>query len=434
MSTSSSAAAANAARLTSVSGRVVLVSGSTSGIGRAIAKHFLALGARVVVNGRTMDRTEAVANELAKEVGVDASNVFPVAADLGTAEGAASFVRQVRDAALVPDVLVCNTGFYRVVDFFEATDEDWLRYHNVNVMSTVRLCRAFLKVRTAQLRWAARARHISTHDAFVRRYASRAATPPRPTLLQGMLERNAGRVIIIASEAAVKPLAHMLPYSASKASQVCIARALSELTKGTRVTVRRDGGGRADWQFGRWVRAHNGTHPFSQVNSVLVGPTGSEGVMEYFASMAEREGEADAGTVIKSYFQKEEPTSLVQRLIKVRAAAAGAREGGCVRPVTPCIRRSKRWLLSWPSSHPMAPRRSTALPSAATAAWCATPEPAHRACRSPALRSSLGETWTTDQLAHHVEHRRGIAVGRACECVCVEPPVRVCRSYRCSSQ
>src|SRR5690348_9851740 len=186
-------------------GKLALVTGSTMGIGRAVAEMLVAEGARVVVNGRKDGAVKEAVAALSRH-----GEAHGIVADLMTAEGA----KKVADGAAkigTVDILVNNVGFFEVKEFSAITDRDWLEMFELNVMSGVRLCRA---------------------------------------LFSGMLERNWGRIVFIASEQSVKPNPAMIHYAMSKTAQVSVARGLAELTRGTAVTV----------------------------NSVLVAPTSSEGV------------------------------------------------------------------------------------------------------------------------------------------------------------
>ena len=169
--------------------KLTLVTGSTKGIGKAVAEAFVDSGARVVVHGRDGDEVK----QIAKSIGAYSS----VDGDLGTAEGCDKVLEQLEKLGAV-DILINNAGIFGVHDFFEIDDAEWLRYFQVNIMSAVRLCRA---------------------------------------LMPAMLENNWGRVINVASESAIKPLPQMIHYSMTKTSVVSLARGMAELTKGSRVTV-----------------------------------------------------------------------------------------------------------------------------------------------------------------------------------------------------
>src|SRR5688572_9797412 len=115
-----------------LSGRTAVVTGSTAGIGRAIAVALAAAGADVVVNGRDEERTAEAARAVAAEAGSDA--VRPVAADVSTAEGTRRLIEAVPDC----DVLVNNTGIFSAAPVFEIPDAEWQRFFDVNVLSGVR--------------------------------------------------------------------------------------------------------------------------------------------------------------------------------------------------------------------------------------------------------------------------------------------------------
>lgn len=175
-----------------IKGRLALVTGSTLGIGRAIAETLAAEGARVILNGRREQAVRDAVAALSRH-----GEVHGIVADLMTAEGA----RKVADGAakIGPvDILVNNVGYFEVKPFVDITDRDWFDMFELNVMSGVRLTRA---------------------------------------LFPAMLSRNWGRVVFIASEQSAKPNPDMLHYAMSKTAQVAIARGLAELTKGTGVTV-----------------------------------------------------------------------------------------------------------------------------------------------------------------------------------------------------
>jgi NAD(P)-dependent dehydrogenase (short-subunit alcohol dehydrogenase family) len=175
-----------------IGGRLALVTGSTQGIGRAIAGLLVAEGARVIVNGRDERRLNATVADLATR-----GEVHGIAADLSGADGARRLVEAATAIGAV-DILVNNVGYFEVRAFEELTDQHWLEMFELNVMSGVRLARA---------------------------------------LLPGMLARDWGRIVFIGSDQSAKPNPGMAHYAMTKAAQVSVARSLAELTRGTRVTV-----------------------------------------------------------------------------------------------------------------------------------------------------------------------------------------------------
>ena len=222
-----------------LTGKVAFVSGSTAGIGLAIAQRLGHEGADIVINGRTEERVRLALAHIKKDVrNVD---VKGIAADLGTAEGCAEIVRQLPQV----DILVNNVGIFEPKAFDEITDADWQRFFDVNVMSGVRLSRAYLA---------------------------------------GMKERNWGRVVFISSESGLQIPSEMIHYGMTKTSQLAIARGMAETCAGTNVTV----------------------------NSVLPGPTASEGVGEFVATLASQK-KMTSDEFEKEFFKNVRPTSILKR-------------------------------------------------------------------------------------------------------------------------
>ena len=222
--------------------KTALVTGSTAGIGLAIATALAAEGTRVIINGRTQARVDAALAEIQGKW-IDA-DVRGVAADLSNAEGVAELL----EAEPNVDILVNNLGIFEPKSFDEITDADWTRFFETNVMSGVRLTRAYLG---------------------------------------GMKLRKWGRVIFIASESAVNIPAEMIHYGMTKTAQVAIARGLAESLVGTPITV----------------------------NSVLVGPTRSEGVGTFVKQLAEQQ-KVGEDEVERMFFEKMRPSSLIKRFIE----------------------------------------------------------------------------------------------------------------------
>jgi NAD(P)-dependent dehydrogenase (short-subunit alcohol dehydrogenase family) len=173
-------------------GKRVLVTGSTAGIGLAVAEGFARERARVILNGRTDVRLAAARERIL--AAVPGADVEVVAADLSTAAGAAA----ITSAFPSVDVLINNVGIFEPKTFDRITDEEWLRFFETNVMSGVRLSRFYL---------------------------------PR------MLAQNAGRIVFVSSESAIMVPVEMIHYGATKTTQLAVARGLAEMTSGTRVTV-----------------------------------------------------------------------------------------------------------------------------------------------------------------------------------------------------
>lgn len=167
--------------------KVAVVSGSTAGIGFAIAETLAKEGARVVVNGRT----QAAVAQAVERIGRKAEGF---AGDLGTAANAHALAERFPDV----DILVNNLGIFEPKPFEEIPDADWMRFFEVNVLSGVRLARAFLP---------------------------------------GMRARDWGRIIFISSESAIQIPAEMIHYGVTKTAQLAVARGLAESLAGTRITV-----------------------------------------------------------------------------------------------------------------------------------------------------------------------------------------------------
>src|ERR1700729_4031980 len=175
-----------------LSGKTALVTGSTAGIGYAIAKGLAAAGSEVVLNGRSKARVDEAVARLAK--GVGGGKVRGIAADVSTAAGCKDLVAALPDV----DILINNAGIFEPKNFFEIPDEDWSRFFEVNVMSGVRLSRAYLPA---------------------------------------MIKKNWGRIVFISSESALNIPAEMIHYGLTKTAQLALSRGLAETTAGTGVTV-----------------------------------------------------------------------------------------------------------------------------------------------------------------------------------------------------
>jgi len=226
-----------------LSGKTALVTGSTSGIGHAIARGLASPGATVVVNGRTQAKVDAAVAAITKVV--PGAKIRGVAADVSTAAGCNTLVAALPDV----DILINNAGIFEPKGFFDIPDQDWIRFFEVNVMSGVRLSRAYMP---------------------------------------GMLKRNWGRIIFISSESALNIPTEMIHYGVTKTSQLALSRGLAEMTRGTAVTV----------------------------NSVLPGPTMSEGVETFVKDLAKQNGQS-VEEAASQFVKQFRPTSLLQRFASV---------------------------------------------------------------------------------------------------------------------
>lgn len=247
--------------------KTALVTGSTAGIGFAIASLFAGEGAAVVVNGRTQKRVDEAINRI-RQTNKNAK-ATGIAADLGTSQGAELLTRSFPHV----DILVNNLGIFEPKPFTEINDEDWQRFFEVNVLSGVRLSRFYLP---------------------------------------GMLKRSWGRIVFISSESALNIPVEMIHYGVTKTAQISLARGLAEMTAGSDVTV----------------------------NSVLAGPTRSEGVGGFLENLAKAQG-IDTATVEKEFFRSARPSSLLKRfatpeevasmVVYVSSPRASATNGAALR-------------------------------------------------------------------------------------------------------
>jgi NAD(P)-dependent dehydrogenase (short-subunit alcohol dehydrogenase family) len=216
-----------------------LVTGSTAGIGLAIATALAAEGAVVIINGRTDDRVAEAIVKIRKQH--PAAKLEAFAGDLSRADEIIELYKRFSKI----EILVNNLGVYEPKPFEKITDDDWRAMIETNFFSGLRLSRAYLPV---------------------------------------MLNHNWGRIIFISSESAVQIPKEMIHYGVTKTMQIALARGLAETTIGTGVTV----------------------------NSVLPGPTRSEGVEGFVKNMAKEQGKS-AAQVEKEFFQNVRPSSLIQR-------------------------------------------------------------------------------------------------------------------------
>ncbi|GEP90813.1 NAD(P)-dependent dehydrogenase, short-chain alcohol dehydrogenase family [Chitinophaga terrae (ex Kim and Jung 2007)] len=173
-------------------GKRAFISGSTQGIGFAIAQQLLQEGAEVIINGRNENKTRLACERL-REQFPDAV-VFPCPADFSNR----SEVMQLLDELNNIDILINNVGIFGVENFYEISDETWYDYLEINLMSSMRLSRK---------------------------------------LLPAMIRNNWGRIIFISSESGVNVPENMIHYGTTKAAMNALSNGLSKLTKGAGVTV-----------------------------------------------------------------------------------------------------------------------------------------------------------------------------------------------------
>lgn len=226
-----------------LNGKTAFVSGSTQGIGLAIAKRLLLEGATVTINGRTKQRIDEAIDKLKQEI--PDAKVNGIAADFGKVDEVNNLVSELPEV----DILINNAGIFEPKAFEDITDQDWLRFFELNVLSGIRLSRHYF---------------------------------PK------MLDKNWGRIIFISSESGIVVAEEMIHYSTTKTAQLTISRGLAELTKGTNVTV----------------------------NSVLPGPTKSEGVNEFVNQLAAGQN-ITPEQVEADFFKTARPASIIQRFAHV---------------------------------------------------------------------------------------------------------------------
>ena len=228
-------------------GKVAFVSGSTKGIGFAIAKQLLQEGAVVIINGRKKDVVDAAIEKLKAEL--PEAEVTGIAADFAKVEEVNALLAQLADV----DILINNAGIFEPKAFAEITDEEWLRFFEVNVLSGIRLSRV---------------------------------------LFPKMLAKNWGRIIFITSESAVNIPEEMIHYGTTKTAMHAVSRGLAELTKNSGVTV----------------------------NTVMPGPTASEGVVDFVKQLAMEKG-ISVEQAEEEFFKTMRPSSLIQRFSDVSEIA-----------------------------------------------------------------------------------------------------------------
>lgn len=230
-----------------LSGKTALVTGSTGGIGFAIATGLAGAGAKVLVNGRKAEKVGAAIKRL--QAAVPGATFIAAPGDVSTAAGCDAVAK----GADQIDILVNNAATFEPKEFFAIPDTDWSHYFETNVLSGIRLSRA---------------------------------------LMPAMLKRNWGRIVFISSESAVQIPTEFIHYGVTKTAQIAVARGLAELTQGSAVTV----------------------------NSVLPGPTRSDGVEGFLEALGKQAG-ISADEMASNFVQTHRPSSLLQRFASVEEVA-----------------------------------------------------------------------------------------------------------------
>lgn len=225
--------------------KTAFVSGSSQGIGFAIANTLAAEGAHVIINGRDDAKLHAAKNKILALHPLAKISAF--CADLCQAEATAELVAQYPDV----NILVNSLGIFEPKDFLNIPDEDWQRFFNVNVLTGVRLSRAYLPA---------------------------------------MQQKNWGRILFISSESALQIPLEMIHYGTTKTAQLAVSRGLAEACADTGITV----------------------------NSVLPGPTKSEGVVDFVNQISDGQ---DFEAFEKEFFQSIRPSSLIKRFADTQEVA-----------------------------------------------------------------------------------------------------------------
>jgi NAD(P)-dependent dehydrogenase (short-subunit alcohol dehydrogenase family) len=248
-----------------ISNKLALVSGSTKGIGHAIAVGLAREGAHVIVNGRSQASVDKAIESLRAQVPSAVTHGF--AGDVSDAAQVALLVERFPHV----DILVNNMGIFDPKPFEEISNEEWQRFFNINVLSGVQLSRAYLP---------------------------------------GMKQKNWGRVVFISSESGIQIPPEMIHYGVTKTAQLALSRGLAESCTGTAVTV----------------------------NSVLPGPTSSDGVEEFVAKLSGGQSFEDFE---KTFFEQARPSSTLKRfttpeeianmVVYVCSEASSATNGAALR-------------------------------------------------------------------------------------------------------
>ena len=227
--------------------KTALVTGSTAGIGLAIAASLAREGATVIVNGRTKKRVNDAIKQILGQH--SSAKLEPLAADVSASTAVATAIKKYPKL----DILINNVGIGELKPFEKISDGDWFKLIETNFMSGVRLSRFYLPL---------------------------------------MKKQGWGRILFISSESGVNIPSNMIHYGVTKTMQIALARGLAETTTATAVTV----------------------------NSIVVGPTSTEGVNKFLANLAKK-ANAPLAEIETNFFKIERPGSLLQRFAKAEEVA-----------------------------------------------------------------------------------------------------------------
>lgn len=230
-----------------ITGKIAIITGGATGIGRAIAQAFHDEGAIVVINGRNKGKLETAC----KDIG---PNAHGVVADLLNEEGAQTLFDFASKLGPI-SYLINNIGVFDVNDFFEVTDERWIEYFQHNLLTGIRITRHVMKE---------------------------------------MLARDDGSIVFISSEAAIRSIGNMIPYSTTKTAVLGLSRGLAETTRGTNV----------------------------RVTTYMPGSTATESVMGYFEGLAKEQGRS-VDEALKEFYNDVQPGNLSRRLIDPKMHGRG---------------------------------------------------------------------------------------------------------------
>jgi NAD(P)-dependent dehydrogenase (short-subunit alcohol dehydrogenase family) len=257
-------------------GRKAIVTGSTAGIGRAIAEGLARAGAAVVINGRTAERVSTALADMRRLL--PEADISGVVADLATPAGAALLATQAPDA----DILVNNVGTGRPKSFFDIEDDEWIDLFQLNVMSGVRASRHYMP---------------------------------------GMVARGWGRIVFISSESSLAIPKDMIDYATTKTAQLAISRGLAEVALGTGVTVNAVLPGPTNSEIlSNWMKASAQEQGISQ----------AEAEQQFLSTMRPT-------TLIKRFATTDEVASMVVYVCSEQAAATTGSalrvDGGVLRSI-----------------------------------------------------------------------------------------------------